>query len=277
MDQVLVARCFAGRNVFVAGGSSGINLGIAEAFAEAGATVAILSRSKDKIAAAVAQLKTYGGEAFGFSADVRRYEEVAAAFTETAARVGAIDVLISGAAGNFPAPAMGMSPNGFRTVIDIDLMGTYHVMRAAHPHLRRPGASVINIGAPQASQAFLLQSHVCAAKAGVDMLTRCLAVEWGPEGIRVNSLVPGPIDDTEGMSRLAPTEEDRAMVVGAVPLGRLGHKRDVADVALFLASPLARYVTGVVLPVDGGMILSGPDAFNKTAARVYAAAAPRPS
>jgi NAD(P)-dependent dehydrogenase (short-subunit alcohol dehydrogenase family) len=127
----------------------------------------------------------------------------------------------------------------------------------AYPYLTKPGASVINISAPQALLAMELQVHVCAAKAGVDMVTRVLAMEWGPSGIRVNSLVPGPIAGTEGMARLAPTAELQHTVTESVPLHRQGTPQDVAHAALFLASPLAAYVSGAVLPVDGGWSLGG--------------------
>jgi hypothetical protein len=125
-----------------------------------------------------------------------------------------------------------MSPNAFRSVVEIDLLGSYHVLRAAYPLLRKPGAVVINVSAPQAFLPMALQSHVCAAKAGVDMLTRVLAIEWGGDGIRVNSVVPGPIEGTEGMTRLAPTPEAREIVRTTVPAGRWGIPRDVADVCL---------------------------------------------
>jgi NAD(P)-dependent dehydrogenase (short-subunit alcohol dehydrogenase family) len=130
-------------------------------------------------------------------------------------------------------------------------------MRAAYPHMRRPGGSLINVSAPQAEIAMPLQVHVCAAKAGVDMVTRCLALEWGREGLRVNGVIPGPIDGTEGMARLAPTPEARARVAAGVPLGRLGTPDDVARACLFLASDAAAYVTGVVLAADGGWLVSG--------------------
>jgi NAD(P)-dependent dehydrogenase (short-subunit alcohol dehydrogenase family) len=150
-----------------------------------------------------------------------------------------------------------MSPTAFRSVVDIDLLGTHHVLRAAHPLLRRPGAAIINVSAPQALHPMALQSHVCAAKAGVDMLTRVLALEWGPEGVRVNSVIPGPIEDTEGATRLAPTAAAKEIVRRSVPAARWGTPSDVANACLFLASPLASYVTGVVLPVDGGWALVG--------------------
>ena len=248
---------YRGKIVFVAGGSSGINLGIADAFAAAGASVAILSRSQAKIDAACAQLARHGGRVAGHAADVRNYAAVEAALAATHGAFGTIDVLVSGAAGNFPARALGMSANGFKAVIDIDVLGTFNVLRAAHPFLTKPGAAIINISAPQAYNPMPLQVHVCAAKAGVDMVTRVLALEWGADGIRVNSIVPGPIDGTEGMKRLAPNDAARAAVAKRVPLGRMGTPEDIAEAALFLASPQARWITGAVIPVDGGSSLMG--------------------
>ncbi|HXL67635.1 MAG TPA: SDR family oxidoreductase, partial [Xanthobacteraceae bacterium] len=110
-----------------------------------------------------------------------------------------------------------------------------------------------------------LQAHVCAAKAGVDMLTRVLAIEWGGDGIRVNSIIPGPIEDTEGMARLAPSAEIRAAAQKSLPLRRFGTKAEVAELALFLASPMAAYITGAIVPVDGGLTASGPRGLAQTA------------
>jgi NAD(P)-dependent dehydrogenase (short-subunit alcohol dehydrogenase family) len=248
---------FQGCTVFVAGGSSGINLSIAEAFARRGARVGIASRSPERVAAAVERLRSHGGRAEGWSADVRDADSIGAALAAAHEAFGPIDVLVSGAAGNFVAPALGMSSKGFRTVIDIDLVGTFNVLRSAHEFLRRPGASVINISAPQAANPTPYQAHVCAAKAGVDMLTRVLAMEWGAEGVRVNSIVPGPIGDTEGVRRLAPSPEALAAMAASIPLGRFGRTEDVALMALMLSSPWSSFVTGAVIPVDGGSSLAG--------------------
>jgi len=248
---------FSGRNVFVFGGTSGINLGIAESFVAAGARIGVASRSQDKVDAAVKRLSRPDVPAHGFSADVRDPEAVADVLASFAQRHGKIDVLVSGAAGNFPAAAARLSPNGFKAVVDIDLLGTFNVMRAAWTHLNKPGASVISISAPQAIIPMALQVHVCAAKAGVDMITKTLALEWGPEGVRVNSVIPGPIDGTEGMARLAPDASARQEVTDGVPMRRMGSPQDIADACLFLASDAARYVTGAVLPVDGGWAVAG--------------------
>ncbi|MBL7249916.1 SDR family oxidoreductase [Alloalcanivorax sp. C16-2] len=248
---------FENTSVFVAGGSSGINLAIAEAFAARGARLFLISRSEERVDAAVAGLRERGGEARGCAADVRDPAALEAAYLQATEWFGEIDVLISGAAGNFLAGALEMSCNAFKTVIDIDLLGTFNVLRCGHAFLRKPGASVLNISAPQAFNPTRYQVHACAAKAGVDMVTRVLAMEWGGHGIRINSLVPGPIGDTEGIRRLAPNEAALARMRETVPLRRLGSLAEVANMAMTLCSPLAGFVTGAVLTVDGGSSLQG--------------------
>lgn len=248
---------FSGHSVFVAGGTSGINLGIAEAFASAGAKVAVLGRSPERLSEAERRLRTFGGMVLGFSADVRNAEVTAGALKAAYEGFGPLDVIVSGAAGNFPATAIGMSANGFKSVVDIDLLGTFNVLRGAHAFLRKPGAVAVNISAPQAVLPMARQAHVAAAKAGVDMLTRVLAIEWGDDGIRVNSVIPGPIENTEGMARLAPSPDALQAVARGVPLGRLGTKQDVANLVMFLASPAASYITGAIIPVDGGWSANG--------------------
>ncbi|MBB1389151.1 SDR family oxidoreductase [Shewanella sp. SG44-6] len=250
---------YTAKNVVVVGGTSGINLQVAIQFAKAGANVTVASRSVDKVNAAVELLNQANPNSIhlGVSFDVRDNDALILGFDKIASTYGHIDVLISGAAGNFPASAAKLSPNGFKSVIDIDLIGSFQVLKHAYPLLSRPNGSIIQISAPQAYIAMPLQVHVCAAKAGVDMLTRTLALEWGVEGIRINSIVPGPIADTEGFNRLAPTDELQQRVANSVPLKRNGQGQDIANAALFLASDMASYITGVVLPVDGGWSLGG--------------------
>ena len=247
---------FTGKSVFVAGGSSGINLGIADAFAAAGARVAICSRSAERVEKACGELRRHGHEVLGKAADVRDFAALSAALAAAHEAFSEIDVLVSGAAGNFPAAALGMSANAFKTVIDIDLLGTFNVLRAAHQYLRKPGASIINISAPQSYNPMPLQVHACAAKAGVDQVTRVLAMEWGADGIRVNSIAPGPIAGTEGFKRLS-SPELRAKMEKRIPLQRFGTLDDCAQLSLFLASPLASWITGTLIPVDGGWSLYG--------------------
>ena len=268
---------YAEKTVVVVGGTSGINRGIAESFARAGARVAVASRSQEKVNDTVDALTHLGADSWGFSADVRDAEAIALGLEQVFSRWGAIDVLVSGAAGNFPALATQMSAKGFRSVVEIDLLGSFHVLQAAYPYLRKPGASIVNISAPQAYLAMQGQSHVCAAKAGVDMLTRSLALEWGGEGLRVNSVAPGPIDGTEGMRRLAPSAALRERVTDSVPLRRLGTPDDIGNACLFLCSEFASYISGVVLPVDGAWSLSGARGISDLLSTVLRENASKPS
>lgn len=256
------ADLLRGKTAFIAGGTSGINFGIAKSLGVLGARVAVLSRSQDKVTAAVTALEAAGGTAKGFAADVRTYDQVTAALKATAADWGPLDIIISGAAGNFIAPAAKLSANAFKTVVDIDLLGTFNVLRAGYEVCRKPGCSMINISAPQSTEAYWGQAHVSAAKAGIDMLTRSLAAEWGPEGIRVNAIVPGPIGGTEGMARLAPTPAAVQAAEAGVPLRRFGTTDDIAATAIFLSSPAANYVTGGIFYCDGGVVLSGTTALS---------------
>ncbi len=245
------ANLFAGKTAFIAGGTSGINLGIAKRLAGLGARVTVVGRNPEKATAAAAEI---GGAdvALGLSADVRIYQSVEEALQKAVDTFGKLDIVVSGAAGNFVAPALNMSANAFRTVVDIDLNGTFNVFRACYEHLNRPGASLIAITAGQAVNASMMQAHACAAKAGINHLCRVLAMEWGPSGVRVNGISPGPIADTEGMARLAPTKKAEEALTGRIPLRRYGTKDEIGDAATFLCSDAARYVTGTILDVDGG-------------------------
>ena len=250
----------AGRNAFVAGGSSGINLEIAQRLAEAGSRVTLISRSAEKIDAAARSITGLGGQALGIAADVRDFDAVEAAFSQAKDKFGEIDIVISGAAGNFRVPALGMSANAFKTVIDIDLIGTFNVLRASFAHLRKPGASLISISAPQGAHPEMFQAHACAAKAGVNMLTKCLAMEWGPAGVRVNAISPGPIAGTEGVARLAADPTLEAAWKDRLALRRYGTKRDIAGLALFLSTEAGGYITGAILNCDGGSSLGDASA-----------------
>src|SRR6185312_15268134 len=209
MKAVFADGILAGHVAFVTGGGTGITGGVARALAEAGASVALVSRQMDHLEPAAAAINEKGGKAFAVTADVRNPGEVENAIAATIQEFGKIDIVVNGAAGNFLCEAAQMSPNGFGSVVDIDLKGTFNVCRAAFPQLKEHRGHILNISATLHYLGTPMQLHVSAAKAGVDALTRNLAVEWGQHGIRVNAIAPGPIEDTEGMKRLVPaTYED---------------------------------------------------------------------
>lgn len=256
----------AGKSAFVAGGTSGINLGIAKRFAQLGAKVAVAGRNPEKAANAAREI---GPDAIGLSADVRDYAAIRAAMESVAAQNGKFDIVVSGAAGNFLAPTLGMSANAFRTVVDIDLNGTFNVFRGCYDLLNLPGASLIAITAGQAVNASPLQAHACAAKAGINQLVRVMAMEWGPD-VRVTGISPGPIANTEGMARLAPNADARDAHYARIPMKRWGEVEEIAEAAVFLCSDAARYITGTILDVDGGSQLG--DASPRNMARGMAPA-----
>ena len=248
-----------GQAAFIAGGTSGINREIAAAFVQAGAQVAVLSRKQEKVDDTVEYLRGLREDAhvLGFAADVRDYDGVNNAIGQTAELFGPLDIVVSGAAGLFIAPAETMSANAFKTVIDIDLLGSFNVLRSAYDYARKPSASFINISAPQAYVPYWGQAHACAAKAGVNMLTQSLAFEWGSHGIRVNAIVPGPIEGTEGVQKFSATPELNKTLMASVPMGRYGSTDDIAKMAIFLASDATAYMTGEIIRVDGGQVLTG--------------------
>ncbi|MGH6980802.1 MAG: SDR family NAD(P)-dependent oxidoreductase, partial [Stellaceae bacterium] len=176
------AGLYKGKTVFVTGGGSGINLGIAKGFAVLGANVAICGRTQAKLDAAAAELVGLGAKVSARAADVRKPDELAAALAACRDTLGAIDILVCGAAGNFLAPAEKLSPNGFKTVIDIDLLGSFNAARLAFDQLAERHGSIIFISAGMAHAPYAFQAHVGAAKAGIDRLMQNLALEWGPHG-----------------------------------------------------------------------------------------------
>jgi peroxisomal 2,4-dienoyl-CoA reductase len=250
-ESVFVEGVLKGRVAFVTGGGTGITGGVARALAEAGARVALVSRKMEHLEPAAAAIREAGGEAAAFAADVRDYEQLERAVAATVEQFGQLDIVVNGAAGNFLCAAEELSPNGFGTVVDIDLKGTFNVCRAAIGELKKQRGSILNISATLHYGGTPYQLHVSAAKAGVDALTRNLAVEWGAHGIRVNAIAPGPIEDTEGMSRLVPPNVKEA-IRRRIPLARFGRIKDIEQLAVFLSTDAASYINGAVIAVDGG-------------------------
>jgi peroxisomal 2,4-dienoyl-CoA reductase len=244
----------AGRAALVTGGGTGICRGIALALASVGCHVAISSRSAEHLEGTAAEIAATGVRSLAVAGDVRKADDVVRVVSATVDTFGSLDILVNGAAGNFVARAEDLSPNGFGTVVDIDLKGTFNMSRAAFPHLRARGGVILNISATLQLLGTVGQSHAAAAKAGVDSLTRTLAAEWGPSGIRVNGLAPGPVDGTEGVRRLV-TDAARATIARQCPLGRMATIDEVASAAVFLCSDASAFVTGVTLVIDGGLWL----------------------
>jgi NAD(P)-dependent dehydrogenase (short-subunit alcohol dehydrogenase family) len=246
----------AGKVAFVTGGGSGIGAGIAKLLAAQGAAVGLLGRRAEMLEAVATEIRAAGGKALPVPADIRSYPDVEKSIERVAAEFGSLDILVCSAAGNFVAPAATLSSNGFNAVIGIDLLGTFNACRAAFVHLAKQGGSIVSISAPQAFVPTPAQVHVGAAKAGIEKMTRDLAIEWGGSGIRVNTVVPGPTEDTEGMRRLAPPDpEIQAKMKQQIPLRRWGTIQEIADAVLFLVSPAASFITATTLVVDGGASL----------------------
>jgi peroxisomal 2,4-dienoyl-CoA reductase len=272
MNKIFADGILKNHVALVTGGGTGITGGVARALAEAGANVALVSRRMEHLEPAAkaindARSSARGssptvregsqtqddniGEAFAVAADVRNPEQVDKAIAATIERFGKVDIVVNGAAGNFLCAAEELSANGFGTVVDIDLKGSFNVCRAAFDELKKNRGQILNISATLHYLGTPMQLHVSAAKAGVDALTKNLAVEWGRYGIRVNAIAPGPIGDTEGMKRLVP-EPIKEKLKQRIPLGRFGLIEDIEAAAIFLCSDAASYINGAIIVVDGG-------------------------
>jgi len=245
----------ADRVALVTGGGTGIGKEIARTFARHGAKLCIAARRQEVLEATKAEFEQEGFDCLAVPCDVRQPDQVETVLQETLARFGRLDILVNNAAGNFPAPMAGISYNGFKSIIDIDLLGTYNFSKAAfEAWLGERGGNIVNISAPFEQMGAAYQAHVAAAKSGVNSLTRTCAVEWGPKGIRTNAVAPGAVSDTEGLERFETVDDGGKL---SAPLGRAGSKQEIANTVLFLVSDAASYVNGQVIYVDGG---SGVDA-----------------
>ncbi|KAM7269435.1 hypothetical protein ACFE04_024932 [Oxalis oulophora] len=269
------ADAVKGKVALITGGGSGIGFEISSQFGQHGACIAIMGRRKQVLDAAVKALQSLGIQAVGFEGDVRKQEDARRVVESTFNHFGKIDILVNGAAGNFLVSPEDLSPNGFRTVMDIDAVGTFTMCYEALKYLKKgapgrstaSGGSILNISATLHYTASWYQIHVSAAKAAVDATTRNLALEWGTDyDIRVNGIAPGPIGDTPGMSKLVP-DEMKSKAKDYMPLYKLGEKRDIAMAALYLVSDAGKYVNGTVLVVDGGLWVSRPRHLQKEAVK----------
>ncbi|XP_047947469.1 peroxisomal 2,4-dienoyl-CoA reductase [(3E)-enoyl-CoA-producing]-like [Salvia hispanica] len=266
MESPFNSNVLRGKVALLTGGGSGIGFEISTQFGKHGASVAIMGRRRNVLDGAVSALTALGIPAIGFEGDVRKLEDAKRVVEATVGHFGRLDILVNAAAGNFLAAAEDLSPNGFKTVMDIDTVGTFTMCHEALKYLKKDGHGkavptggvILNISATLHYTASWYQIHVSAAKAGVDALTRNLALEWGTDyDIRVNGIAPGPIGDTAGMSKLQP-DEITYNARESTPLYKLGEKWDIAMAAVYLASDAGKYINGSILPVDGGLWLSRP-------------------
>lgn len=218
-----------------------------------GANATIVGRKLDRLTeAAIGLSQATGQTCVAARADVRQPQQLKEAVAMTIERFGRIDFVICGAAGNFLASIDGMSENAFRTVVEIDTLGTFNTVKATLPYVRASRGSYIHVSSTLHYKGTPYQAHVSAAKAGVDAFSAVLALEEGPKGVRSNVIAPGAIADTEGMSRLSNQMSRSINSPLPYPLGRAGEVQDVASAAVFLFSHAASYITGQVLAVDGG-------------------------
>ncbi|KAL4312966.1 hypothetical protein GQ457_01G036260 [Hibiscus cannabinus] len=270
MESPFKAEILKGKVALITGGGSGIGYEISLQLGKHGASVAIMGRRKHVVHSAVDALRSHGIPAIGIEGDVRKEADAARTVESTFQHFGRLDILVNAAAGNFLAAAEDLSPNGFRTVIDIDTVGTFIMSHEALKYLKKGGpgkdpsigGTIINITAVIHYPASWYQVHASAAKAAIDSMTRSLALEWGEDhGILVNGIAPGAIGDTAGLTKLAPREILNQ--VKREPLYKFGEKWDIAMAALYLASDAGKFVNGTILVVDGGQWLSKPRLMSK--------------
>jgi 2,4-dienoyl-CoA reductase [(3E)-enoyl-CoA-producing], peroxisomal len=255
----------AGQVAIVTGGATGIGLGISTTLAQLGMHVVLASRKPENLKSAVEQIQAAGGRASAIQVDVRDQERVQAMAKEVHETHGRIDLLVNNAAGNFYAPSESLSANAWKSVMEIDLYGTFYCTQAVFPYMKAQGGGrVVSTSMTLHYRGWPMMAHATAAKAGVDALTKTLAVEWAGHGIRVNAIAPGPIP-TEGVRKAFTPPPgaavpdvfsvDKAMeawALSAIPLKRWGTPEDIGQMVAYLASPAGDWITGAIFVVDGG-------------------------
>ncbi|KAI1385080.1 NAD(P)-binding protein [Hypoxylon trugodes] len=257
---------FDGRVVFVTGGAGTICSAQTRALVHLGANACIIGRNQEKTEKAAIDIATArkGAKVIGIGGcDVRKPEDLVKAAERCVKELGAIDFVIAGAAGNFVAPISGLTTNGFKSVMEIDVLGTYNTVKATIPYLIESasrnktnsdgltGGRIIYVSATFHYTGMPMQAHVMAAKASVDSIMASVAIEYGPYGITSNVIAPGGIEGTEGLARLSSSKVDPNILANHIPLGRFGTVRDIADATVYLFSDAGNYVSGEVLVVDG--------------------------
>ncbi|AQX55376.1 2,4-dienoyl-CoA reductase [Priestia flexa] len=245
--------------VIVTGGSSGMGKHMAKRFASDGAYVVITGRSLERLEETKVEIETFENQVLPVQMDVRNPEDVKRMVSETDKQFGRIDYLINNAAGNFICPAEELSVNGWKSVIDIVLNGTFYCSSEVGKYWidHKIKGAITNIVATYAWNAGAGVIHSASAKAGVLTMTRTLAVEWASKyGIRVNAIAPGPIERTGGADKLFQSEKMKARTLNSVPLRRFGTPEEIAGLAAFLFSDEASYINGECITMDGGQWLN---------------------
>lgn len=252
-QKVFQPDIFKGKVLFCTGGGSGICYGMVQQIMRHGANAAIMGRKADRLNGAATQLAkdaNNGTRCIATPGDVRKFDDLKAAVQKTIEQFGRIDFVIAGAAGNFLAPLDGVSPNGFKTVQEIDMLGTFHTFKATIDEIKRTHGVYIHISATLHYTAIPWQAAASSAKAGIDALSQSIAVEYGPFGVRSNVIAPGMISGTEGADRLTP-KGAQSMVESRIPQQRIGVIDDIANMGVFLFSDAAAYCSGAKFVVDG--------------------------
>lgn len=255
----------AGQVALVTGGGTGIGLGIAGCLAQAGASVAIASRKPEHLETAARKLQGAGATVAAIQGNVRDKASVESMVKEATDRFGRLDILVNNAAGNFYAPSAELSENGWKAVVETDLYGTFYCSQAVYPLMKaRGGGRIVSISMTLHYRGWPQMAHATAAKAGVDALTRTLALEWAKDGITVNAIAPGPVPTAGVLKAFTPPNQDapdlfkmQEHAKREIPLGRWGTPEDIGQMVTYLASPAGDWITGSIFVVDGGSWLAG--------------------